>query len=43
MDNFILGAFRVLEVMFFVGATGCVLAILVSWVEIFSDGFSNDE
>ena len=34
---------HVLEVMFFTGLIGCVLTIIVSWVEIFSDGFSDDE
>ena len=34
---------RVLEVMFFTGLVGCVLTIIVSWVEICSDGFSKDE
>jgi hypothetical protein len=43
MDALIPAAFRILEVMFFVGLVGCFLAILVSWVEIFSDGLSNDE
>jgi hypothetical protein len=44
MADRILGfAARVLEVMFFTGLVGCVLTIIVSWVEIFSDGFSKDE
>jgi hypothetical protein len=32
---------RVLGVMFFAGLVGCVLVIVVSWIQIFSDGFSN--
>jgi hypothetical protein len=34
---------RVLEVMFFTGLIGCALMIVVSWIEIFADGFSDDE
>lgn len=37
------GVFRVIEVLFFTGLAGCFLAIFVSWIEIFSDGFSKDE
>jgi hypothetical protein len=40
-DKFIPLAFRILEVMFFTGAIGCVLTILIAWVEIFADGFSD--
>jgi hypothetical protein len=32
----------VLEVMFFVGAAGCVVTILVPWLEIFVESFSED-
>lgn len=42
LDKLIVEAIRVLEVMFFTGLAGCILAILVSWIEIFSDGFSDD-
>ena len=42
LDTLIPIAFRVLDVMFFVGAAGCVLTILVSWIEIVSEGFSED-
>jgi hypothetical protein len=41
LDTFIHYVSRVLEVMFFMGVFGCVLAVLVSWVEIFGDGFTN--
>jgi len=34
---------HVLVVMFFTGLIGCVLTIIVSWVEICSDAFSDDE
>jgi hypothetical protein len=43
LDTLILLAFRALNVMFFVGAAGCVLTILVSWIEIFFEGFSEDQ
>jgi hypothetical protein len=36
-------AAHVLVVMFFTGMVGCVLTIIVSWVEIFHDGFTDDE
>jgi hypothetical protein len=30
-------------VIFFTGLIGCALMIIVSWIEIFSDGFTDDE
>jgi len=42
LDRLIPLAFRALDVMFFVGAAGCILTILVSWIEIFFEGFSED-
>ena len=36
-------AAHVLEVIFFTGLIGCVLMIIVSWVDICSDGFTDDE
>jgi hypothetical protein len=36
-------AAHVLVVMFFIGLVGCVMTIIVSWVEIFSDAFTDDE
>lgn len=41
LDKLIPLAFRILEVIFFTGAIGCVVTILVAWVEIFVDGFSD--
>jgi hypothetical protein len=42
-DEIIAFAARVLEVMFFTGLIGCALMIIVSWIEIFADGLSDDE
>jgi len=42
LDKLIPLGFQILEVMFFVGAAGCVLAVLIAWIEIFSDGFRNE-
>jgi hypothetical protein len=36
-------AARVLEVMFFIGVIGSALMIIVSWVDICSDAFTDDE
>jgi hypothetical protein len=36
-------AAHVLVVMFFTGMVGCILTIIVSWIEIFSDAFTDDE
>jgi hypothetical protein len=33
---------RALEVMFFVGLTGCALVVVISWVSIFGEGFRRD-
>jgi hypothetical protein len=41
LDKLIPLAFRILEVMFFTGAIGCVLTILVAWIDILADGFSD--
>lgn len=34
-------ATRVVEVMFFTGLIGCVSVVIISWVSIFREGFSN--
>jgi uncharacterized protein involved in exopolysaccharide biosynthesis len=34
---------NLLVAMFFAGLIGCVLMIIVSWVEIFADGFTDDD
>jgi hypothetical protein len=41
LDKLIPLAFRILEVMVFIGAIGCVLTILIAWVEIVADSFSD--
>lgn len=41
-DSFISFVGRLIEIVFFIGLSGCVLVILVSWVSIFSDGFTKD-
>ena len=33
--------FRVLEMMFFAGLFGCSLVVIISWISIFKDGFSD--
>jgi hypothetical protein len=42
-DAIIAFAARVLVVMFFTGMIGCALMIVVSWIEILSDGLSDDD
>jgi len=39
----IIWLFRVLEVMFFTGLFGCSLVVVISWISIFKDGFSDEE
>lgn len=39
--SFLLFAMRVIEVMFFTGLVGCATVIVVSWISIFGDGFSD--
>jgi hypothetical protein len=36
------GALRVLEVMFFVGLVGCAAGIVMSWIDILKDGFTDE-
>ena len=33
----------VLDTVFFVGLTGCALAVVLSWISIFKSGFSNND
>lgn len=33
---------RVLELMFFTGITGCALVVVISWISILKDGFSDN-
>ncbi len=42
-DKLIPIGFRILEVMFFIGGIGCVLTVIVAWVEIFTEGLSEDQ
>jgi len=34
-------ATRVVEVLFFTGLIGCVFVVIISWVSIFKEGFSD--
>jgi hypothetical protein len=34
-------AIRFIAIMFFTGLIGCVLVVIISWISIFGDGFSN--
>lgn len=34
-------AMRVIEILFFTGIVGCALVVVISWVSIFKDGFSD--
>ena len=34
---------RILEGMFFTGLIGCASVVVISWVSIFKEGFSNDD
>jgi hypothetical protein len=34
---------HVIDVMFFGGLVGCVLMIFLSWIDIFSDSFTDDD
>lgn len=42
LDRLIPVGFHILEAMFFVGAIGCLIVIVVAWIEIFVEGFSED-
>ena len=35
-------AIRLVEVMFFLGITGCASVVVISWISIFKDGFSKE-
>jgi len=32
---------RVVTIMFFTGLTGCACVVVISWISIFGDGFSD--
>ncbi|HZP07226.1 MAG TPA: hypothetical protein VFB43_20170 [Terracidiphilus sp.] len=33
----------VLDCSFFIGLTGCALVVIISWISIFKEGFSDDD
>jgi len=39
--SLVLFAQRVLAIMFFTGLTGCATVVVISWISIFKDGFSD--
>lgn len=41
LDHLIVWGFRTLEVMFFVGLIGCLFTVIISWVSIFKEGFTD--
>ena len=36
-------AVRIVEVLFFTGLVGCAAVVVVSWVKIFREGFSDSK
>lgn len=42
-DKIVIFLAHVLEVTFFVGLVGCALMIVLSWIDIFSDSFNDDD
>jgi len=34
-------AVRIVEVLFFTGLIGCACVVVISWISIFREGFSN--
>ena len=36
-------AVRIVEILFFTGIIGCAAVVLISWVSIFKEGFSNSK
>lgn len=34
-------AVKVIEVLFFTGLVGCACVVIISWISIFKEGFSN--
>jgi hypothetical protein len=38
---FMIFATRVVEILFFTGIVGCTLVVVISWISIFKDGFSD--
>ena len=42
-NGWMMWLFRSLEVMFFMGLTGCSLVVVISWISIFKSGFSDKD
>jgi hypothetical protein len=42
-DKIFIFVAHILEVAFFAGLVGCVLMIVVSWIDIFSESFTRDD
>jgi len=40
---FMILATRVVEILFFTGIVGCALVVVISWISIFKDGFSDPQ
>jgi hypothetical protein len=40
--NLLLLGGHILEVMFFTGLVGCVAVVVISWISIFKEGFSDE-
>ena len=34
-------AMRLIEILFFAGLIGCTMVVLISWISIFREGFSD--
>jgi hypothetical protein len=43
LAKLVLLSVRVIEVMFFTGLLGCVLVVVISWISIFKDGFTDQD
>ncbi|HLY41003.1 MAG TPA: hypothetical protein VKR52_07290 [Terracidiphilus sp.] len=42
LDQFEMWAKQAIEFAFFIGLVGCTCVVLLSWISILKDGFSND-
>ena len=42
-DRLMVWATYVLDIVFFTGLLGCATVVIVSWISIFKEGFSEDE
>ena len=34
-------AIRLIEILFFTGLVGCIFVVIISWISIFKEGFSD--